>query len=65
MRMYQIQENPRGAVLSVVPWKIPMVVKGDGLQCYTGKVVVLAVYCGLELIELQIDETEGQDAGGR
>lgn len=32
MRMNQIQEKPRGAVLSVIPEKIPMLVKGDDLQ---------------------------------
>lgn len=32
-RMYQIQVKPRGAFLSVIPEKIPMVIEKDGCNC--------------------------------
>ena len=32
IRMYQIQEKARGAVLSVIPEKMPMVMKGEDMQ---------------------------------
>lgn len=64
MRINQIQENPRGEVLSVIPERIPMVVKGDGCNILQEKWWCFAVYCEFELTKLRIDETEGQDAGG-
>lgn len=57
IRMYQIQEKPRGAVLSVIPEKIPMVVKEDSCN-------ILTRWCSL-CIAGRIDQAaDQQDVGG-